>query len=328
MGRRLHSTDARRYVRMAQFSGVALGVSAAALLALDVPGLGYSEPARPQVPAAEVPKSLVRVDSHLEREGTAAAAVRFDSTVSRPVAQKPVEKPKEPEIKQEPQVGLSIAYIGPIYEPTRMVAVLAIEGRQQIVPEGRSLGGGARLVSIADDKIELETESGRKTIVRGERTGTAVSWVRSTPGAAVAAQTGGANQTAVRRAGVQGGRQQAGNNLSPEMQARFREAGIDQAQAQRWREAARQRNQGTEGMSQQALDARVQARMMAEDSANVPRDADFEEYVTETVTEDGEVVITRLRRMHESGAMNEDEYMDRMRRLREEGRIDELEKLP
>jgi hypothetical protein len=302
---------------MAQMAGIALGVSAAALWALEVPGLAYRDPARPQVKGEPIAQPSETQEARFDRERTSDIAYRLDLGVKKaPAPATKVERPVQPEPPPvEPiHAGPTVVYIGPIFEGSRSLAVVSVDGRQRIVPEGRSIGS-ARIVSIAENQIELQDEQGgRRTVVRGERTGSAVSWLRNMPGAVpVAAVANGQN---ARRGGVAmpGGRAQA-SGFSPEMEQRFRERGIDPAQAQRWREAMRERqNQNPSQNSAQvqraamsALDIDATGQDASRGVIAVPKE-DADGVWTETVAEEnGEEIIYRIKRMTEDGKKIDDD---------------------
>jgi hypothetical protein len=308
MAHKLHSGDARRYVRMAQMAGIALGVSAAALWALDVPGLAYREPARPNLPAPTQNAGNQTTDVRFDRERTSDIAHRLDLGVRKPPPPPARETPAEQPVAQAPPpppAGPAITYIGPIYECSRILAVISVDGRQRIVPEGRSIGE-ARIVSVGENQIEVQDQAGRRTIDRGERSGSAVSWLRpSANNAAAVANNMGAGRNVAGRPGatnrMEAGRNQAGA-FSPEMEQRFRERGIDPGQAQRWREALRERQ------VQRGDAVAVMPDASVVDGVKMPagvqkEDADSGWYTETQETEDD--IIIKIKRLQEEGKVSE-----------------------
>jgi hypothetical protein len=300
MGRKLHSLEARRYVRMAQMAGLALGVSAAALLALEVPMLRYQPPAAPQVVPVAKQQDEQPYEERLDRERTEGIAVRLNQGVRKPPAP-PKEQPRTVEDPQPKALtGPSIVYIGSILEPDRRIAVIAVDGKQQLVREGRKVGE-SQLVSIADHEIVLQESGGeRRAIARGERT-ERVSWVRNMPGTApIAGAVMG--QNAARR-GVAVARAPGSPAFSPELEQRLRERGIDPEQAQRWREAMRER-EAQRGGEIQGIATSVTTRTLSDRADE--KNADYE-VITETI--DGDDYIIRMKRLQEEGLIGEDGEM-------------------
>jgi hypothetical protein len=223
-------------------AGIALGVSAAALWALDVRVLGYAEPQRPEIAPQTVARTEAGPELRLEAERGADMAYRLDLGVKRPTpvpetTTEVIREPDPPPPDPMPQTGPVLVYVGPIYEATRTLAVVSVDGKQRIVPEGRSMSG-VKLVTVRDNEIVVQDDSGQRSVSRGERMGPAVSWVRNMP-ANTAVASNMAAQAAARRAVVAARQGQATNNM--ELEQRFRERGIDPAQAQRWREMMRER---------------------------------------------------------------------------------------
>ena len=83
----IHSTDAKRYVRIAQFAGVGLGVMAAALWVMDLPGLSSVLPSKPaprgELGGGSTLPAIVQV-ARLDIEAPSAIDVRLESAVKRP----------------------------------------------------------------------------------------------------------------------------------------------------------------------------------------------------------------------------------------------------
>lgn len=336
MTHRLHSVEARRYIRIAQMAGVALGVSAAALWALDVPGLTHREPARPDVRPQSPVINGGRADAQFDRERLDDAVVRLNLGVKRPPPVAKVEPPKEERKPEATASGPAVIFVGAIYEANRTLAVVSVDGRQRIVPEGRLIGD-LRLTSVSDDQIVLQDSKGAsRQVRRGERSATAVSWVRSAPTAvAMNPAMPGATTNQRRQQATPGrGGQQGAAGFSPEMAQRLSERGIDPQQAQRWREAMRERE-----AQRGAVTARLEGQVAGVPDGQVTITADWIGNVNGDV--DGEDAATREQRlkkeMEERGIIinqddgtiawttqiSEQEFITEIRRLREDGKVGE-----
>lgn len=205
----MSGADAKRYVRAGQLAAVVLGVAAVSLWALDVPGMN-SLPAAPVVNPAEskpaVPAAAAPTTPRVDPDGVAGLAMRLDEArVKEPV----VAKAPESEPVPEAPAGPEWTYLGPIFESDRSLAVVSVDGRQKILPEGRKYGE-TTLVSVAAEQIVVEDFSGRRTISKSSRPAQlAVAWVNQpTPtGVPIAANLGGRGP----------------GGMSPEVQARIRE---------------------------------------------------------------------------------------------------------
>lgn len=211
----MSGADAKRYVRAGQLAAAVLAVAAVSLWALDVPGMDRLPP-EPVVKPGESsePKPLVVATARIDSDAVSGLAVRLDEAVVKA----PPPPPPTPVTEAPPEApaGPAWAFLGPIFESERSLAVVSVDGHQKVLGEGRKYGE-TTLVSVSMDEIVIDGPGGRKTIKKSERApGLAVAWVKNlptnTPGnpAAIAANMGRA----------QGG-------MSPEVAARLRERGID-----------------------------------------------------------------------------------------------------
>lgn len=230
--------DAKKMVRVAQLGALALGVSAAALWALGVPGLGSG--------TLPVPSAIGTEPDAPQQSGAAPTRVAFTSELAVDVAKRldearikaptpepstPTPDPTPPPTPEPPtQEPTDWRYIGTIKEPGRTLAVVSIEGQGQvIVPEGRRVGK-TELVEIRQDAITVREGEVEREIPRAERVSSVVGWLK------LPTYQAPAGLGAVPAAGVPGGQP----GFSAEQIARMRERGIDPAQAQRMRELMRE----------------------------------------------------------------------------------------
>jgi hypothetical protein len=218
---------ARRNVRIAQMAGLALAVSAAALWALRVPGLDGSLPQKPAAQAEPGPAiELARHDQPAtDSESISGIADRLDMGAHIESAAADPAPKTEGATTQTPQTS-EWKYIAPIVEPGRVLAVLGRDGKQKVLAAGReweyATGSKAKVVSVDENKVVLEDQGTRREIARSQRTGAAVQWTKmaaNTPNASIPAGSG--------------------VNASIEQQLAAR--GIEGTQAQKFREAMRDR---------------------------------------------------------------------------------------
>lgn len=236
----MHGAEARRLARAGQIGAVALGVSAAALWALDVPGVSSTPVTRPVVAEAPKPPAPPPSDAGTapERDTILAVAHRLDVAVVKAPPPKPVEPPKAelPPPEPDPTVP-EVAYLGPIIEPNRMLAIISIDGTQKIVCAGKKIGN-LEFLQVERDKIHVKDGSGERTIERKPRSDTRVAWVSNMPANTPMPVAAVGNAQAA---------QARGGAMSPEVAARLRERGIDPNQIQRMRDLARERRGGGPG---------------------------------------------------------------------------------
>lgn len=235
----IHSTDARRYVRIAQFAGVGLGVMAAALWAMDLPGLSSTLPSKP-APRSDLGSgnALPAITQVARIDDQAAGAIqeRLESALRRPKPPPPTDPPKT---EQKPEVpstgGPAWRYLGAIRESTRTLGLVSIDGNQKIVfvgsmvtlktpaAEGRpeSVNYQAKVTDVQPDFIEIEDGGGKPRRIELEVRTASVSWVKNMPTAVTGNSAAG-----------------AGAALSAEMRQRLAAGGIDPVAAERARQAA------------------------------------------------------------------------------------------
>jgi hypothetical protein len=222
----ISGTRARRNARIAQMAGLALAVSATALWALQVPGLQGPLPQKPEVTDAggqPVDAGTGTQAAPLDSETVAATAERWElaAQFERTEEVKP-EGPTAP--ATAPATG-EWRYISFVREKDRMLAVLSRNGKMKVLAPGREWEydaanrGKAKLVSVDEHKAVIEDGSVRKEIPRGERTGSLVQWTRMAPNTPGAGAMGAAGA----------------------MEGQIGAKGVDQSQAQRFREQMRHR---------------------------------------------------------------------------------------
>lgn len=220
--------DARRYVKVGQAAAVALGLSAATLWAVDVPGLGKKLPAQPVVKPAQTdaPRQAPASAKQLGRDELAAMAGRLEIGAN-------VKKPevKEEVAKTEPKPETPVTawtYLGPIQEPDRLLALISVDGHQKVLAEGRKYGE-TRLVSVEPDEIVTEDSGGRHHVSKAERGERRVAWLTNMPASAPPG-IGGVGQPG------------QGGGMSPEVRQRMIDRGINPDRAGRWQQRMNERN--------------------------------------------------------------------------------------
>jgi hypothetical protein len=206
-------------------------VTATALWALDIPGM-KSDPVKPEPPAAAVqPQAKPQAaQPKVDTETVGAMAERFDMAVIKaPAKTPPAEKAI---VDTTPPPTPEWAYLGCIREATRNVAMISVDGHQKFLAEGRTFGS-TKLVSVADDKINVEVEGRPQTIQRAERDPSkSVAWVRNMA----------ANAPPPNAGAVPGMPNIAGGQLSPEIRDRLAARGINPDQAAQWQRNRDRRN--------------------------------------------------------------------------------------
>lgn len=172
---------ARRNVRIAQMAGLSLAVTAAALWALQVPGLEGPLPEKPTLRPVSMPeiKPPAAQAAPQDRETLLGVAARLEAGANI-VRKDEGDKPGAPAVAAAAPAEWK--YIAPIREPKRMLAVVGRDGKQKIMAAGREWGD-AKLLSVNEREIVIEDEAGRHTIARGERNGPAVQWTKIAPNA-------------------------------------------------------------------------------------------------------------------------------------------------
>ncbi len=151
----------------------------------------------------------------------------------------PVE-PATPTQPAEPVTLGAWKYLGSIIEPARRMAIVSINGKQAVIPEGQEYEG-MTLVRVNRDRITVNDGSRQLDIPKEARTGSSVAWV--TPGTAGAGIGGNVNvmnaagrATGVTTSGMAGQGDPAMAVFTPQEQAMMRERGIEPGQAQRMRQ--------------------------------------------------------------------------------------------
>lgn len=256
----IHSTDAKRYVRIAQFAGVGLGVLAVALWVMDVPGLSRTLPAKPRTEVRHGESETLPVAMQIagvDPQSAIGIQERLDQAVKRPPPPKPEQQNNTREDDKDEPTSPPTApvwrYLGAIREATRTLALVSIDGTQKIVGEGATIKIAtpeaegrpesttyqATVATVQPDYIEIDEGAGKARRIDLEARTAKVSWVRNmpmtTPGAPIASTAAG---------------------LSPEGRQRLTAQGIDPAMAERARITATTnplgRGRGTPNMADPA----------------------------------------------------------------------------
>lgn len=237
-GTTLSGTEARRITRGVQMGALGLGVTAAALWALDVPGLGHTPAAAPEAMiapvvnsggagAAAAPSSTTSV---FGSDSTVAVATRLEAARKKsPPPTEPVRQPEEVHQKVEPETVLKDdwKFLGTIRRREGMSAVVSVGGQQAVISPGQALSGHpAELVEVTRDAIVLREDGVERRILRAEKSGSSVGWTKLAGGPPQVAPNGG-------------GAAVPGAGFTPEQAAAMRQRGIDPGQAQRMREFMR-----------------------------------------------------------------------------------------
>ena len=178
---------AARMVRRTQLAGLVVALGAAGLWAVDVPGLGSNLPAPDSVNQPSTNPTLANqpeANSGSTLDAGSAYAISQNLDVAARRQPKPEQGPiaRGPEITPEPTPsGPDIRYLGLIEEPTRRVALLAIDGRQRMLAEGRK-SGDITLTSVEAEQIRVSIGREQRVIPLADRSGPSVAWVSGAPG--------------------------------------------------------------------------------------------------------------------------------------------------
>lgn len=212
-------------MRMAQSAAIALGVSAAALWALQVPGIQDSLPEKPEVaPYVAPPTAAARAEAPVIDSETAiglAERLEIGAGVKRPESKPVAEGPRGP----EPEATGEWKFLSTIREGSRLLAVVSKDGVQKVMRLGRTWNGGT-LKAVDETRVVIEDSAGRHEIRRGERSGPSVAWTKMpTTGAPGPMEASGAAR------------------LEEEIARR----GIDPGQAQRFRDEWKRLSQARNG---------------------------------------------------------------------------------
>jgi len=185
----IHKRDAKRYLRAAKVAAVGLALLAAAMWAIDIPGVNRVARETVTVVSPNVPQrqAVVLRPVSLDREASAGLAERLElATSHKPAEAAPAEK-TGPSTPTPAAGGPEWKYFGPIYDGMSVRALVSVKGRQRVMREGQQ-AEGATLQQIAAELIVIKDSSGEHEIARMGSEGTRVSWVR---GAGVGAVPGG-----------------------------------------------------------------------------------------------------------------------------------------
>lgn len=198
---------AARMVRRTQLAGLVVALGAAGLWAVDVPGLGSNLPAPDSVQppiAGPTPSNQPEANSGAALDAGSAYAISQNLDVAARRQPKPEQGPiaRGPEPTPEPTPsGPDIRYLGLIEEPSRRVALLAIDGRQRMLAEGRK-SGDITLTSVEAEQIRVSIGREQRVIPLADRSGPSVAWVSGSPGGGAGAggMQGGASNPFVGQA--------------------------------------------------------------------------------------------------------------------------------
>lgn len=257
-GRALSGTEARRIARGVRMGAIGLGATAAALWALDIPGLSTAPPAAPavvetvlQVQGGGAAPSGGANGASAGASAGATAAMPFGSDsalavatrleVTRKKAPPPVvvpDKPPQIEVTHEPELVPKDdwRFLGTIRRSDGMKAIVSIEGVQAVIGPGqRFVGREAELVEVTPESITLREGGAERRVGRAQREGSSVGWTKLSGGPPATVPTPGGAP----------GQGQAG--FTPDQQAAMRQRGIDPNQAQRMRDFMRERRRNGDG---------------------------------------------------------------------------------
>jgi hypothetical protein len=223
----INGARARRYVRVAQMAGVALGVAAAALWAMEVPGLEERRAEKPQVEVRQVATRQAASAAPVltDREEAEGLAVRLSRAAGKTI-EEPTNQADAPAPPPAPAAD-GWRYIAPMRMGKKVGAVVFADGKQRVLSVGQKVGE-TTLVSVDDTKLVVRDPAGVREVHKGDRAGSAVTWGKLASNTPAPSGTG---RGPANGAGAMGG-------LTPEQMA---QRGISEAQAQRFRDAMRER---------------------------------------------------------------------------------------
>lgn len=234
----ISGSEARRYANYARMGGIVLLVAAGGLWALQAPGMN-DLPVKPVLEAAKPETTAPQVAApKVDQETIVGSAERLDMAVVKAPKEDPKPVAAKPEPTEAPSGAPEWAFLGPIKEANRTLAIVSIDGTQRVISEGRVVGE-TKLVSISDDRITVQNGNVKREIRKSNGDGPRVAWIRNMPSNAPPT---GAGSVAV--AGVPGG---GPGQLSPEVRARLAERGINPEQMERFRQAQQQQRRGGQG---------------------------------------------------------------------------------
>ncbi len=222
----MSGVQARRYANYGRAAGIVILACALGLWAAPLPGM-KELPVKPAVPepaqAAQQPAAPTTI-AKIDADAVDAMSTRLDMAVVHADKPKTTVETKVETPVADPTVP-EWTFLGAIHEADRSLAIISVESHQKILAEGRSFGD-TKLVSVADDGIDVEVKGVPKHIDRGSRSGSSVAWLRNLQNSAPPTRV---------IAGQPGGQP----NLPPEVAQRLRERGITPDQMANWRNNGR-----------------------------------------------------------------------------------------
>lgn len=181
----LHREQALKLARLAQAACALLLLAAVAVAGLGLPG-------RERTGGAELPASRAESAAPISSPPPVSEGVDFSGIAQRlalidnaPKAAV-VDETQTPgtETEPPPAADTGVKFIGSIIEPTRRAALLSVNGRQRALVPGQKIRFGADpsagellLVSVEEDRVVVEDKSGRRTIEKSARSGSAITTV-------------------------------------------------------------------------------------------------------------------------------------------------------
>lgn len=190
---------AKTLTRAGQVGAVALASLAGVVLAVGLPGTGAPQIERPEpiVPAhAAEPAPTVELPAVLEKRASAIASNLAQLGNSPKIPEK-VPEPSDETLggdtempAPQPQVDeTAVAFLGLLGSPARPMALVSIDGHQQVLAAGDIIHKGSgekiKLVKVEKGAIEIEIKGSTKKIELASRTGATYTTLQSSGGTSV-----------------------------------------------------------------------------------------------------------------------------------------------
>jgi hypothetical protein len=172
---------ARQLVRRTQLAGLLVAAFAAALWAVEFPGLGSGLPAKDEPILIEQGPTTINEDQDEKStrsidKGTALHIAQNLDIASRRLPKADQGAIITPPTPEPAHTGPEIRFLGVVEEPERLVALLSIDGKQRMLAEGRS-AGSVRMVEVSREQVIVQLGRERRTIPLAERSGSSVAWI-------------------------------------------------------------------------------------------------------------------------------------------------------
>jgi hypothetical protein len=165
-----------------RFVVVFLGICTAVFLAVG-PIFG-DDPSLPEVADREEWRAGGLALPHADPARLAAIAERLESRAPfappAPSAPAPSEVDAPSQVEGVPPADPAFKYLGPIYDASRVVAVISVNGRQRIVSEGTVLGE-FKVVEVKSHQVALDGPRGIISIPISQHGGHFVTWLAQPP---------------------------------------------------------------------------------------------------------------------------------------------------